>query len=298
MPTRTNKNLSKAVLIFAFLLLTGLALSGCSGITEPDPTIIPIEIQPTETSPAAKVEIFERYSVVGIARGSFLSVYKDPSADSPIVEQIPSFGTDIKPTGEVHLEGNSSWLLIDHKQTAGWVDLEFLAEQHGALPIDLIILGQQVLESLKTAQYSQLIPLIHPESCLRFSPYQYLNTDNRIICPSDLDIYTSSSEPFAWGQYDGTGKPIDLTFSEYHQEFVYDQDYQKPSVVGFNVEVSPGNSINNIQEIYPDGIMIEYHFPGIDPQYGGMDWRSLRLVFIPDNDQWYLVAIIHGEWTI
>ena len=259
---------------------------------------MPIESQPTETSPAEIVEVFERFTVVGIARDSFISVYENPSADSPIVGKIPSFGTDIKPNGQVHQKDNSSWVLIDHKETAGWVDMEYLAEQHGALPADLIILGQQVLESLKTVQYSQLIPFIHPESCLRFSPYQYLNNDNRMICPSDLDINTSSSELFAWGHYDGTGKPIDLIFSEYHQAFVYDQDYHKPSVVGFNVEVSSGNSINNIQEIYPDGIMIEYYFPGIDPRYGGMDWRSLRLVFIPDNDQWYLAAIIHGEWTI
>jgi len=26
-------------------------------------------------------------------------------------------------------------------------------------------------------------------------------------------------------------------------------------------------------------MVVEYHFPGIDPQYGGLDWRSLRLVF-------------------
>lgn len=285
-------------MIFAFLILTGLALPGCLEKMELSPTIVPVEIQPPETSPAVIVELFERYTVVGIARDSFLSIFESPSADSPLVGQIPSFGTNIKPTGEVYQEDFSSWVLINHEDTAGWVDLEFLAEQHGTLPADLIILGQQVLESLKTAQYSQLIPIIHPESCLRFSPYQYLNTDNRMICPSDLDIYTNSSDPFAWGQYDGTGKPIDLTFSNYNQEFIYDQDYHKPSVVGFNVEVSSGNSINNIQEIYPDGIMIEYHFPGFDPQYGGMDWRSLRLVFIPENGQWYLVAIIHGEWTI
>ena len=298
MPTTTNKNLSQALIIFAFFLLTGLVLPGCSGITEPDPTILPIEIQPTETSPALTIELYERYTVVGIAQDSFLNVYENPSADSPIIGKIASFGIDINPTGEVHQEDNSFWVLIDHMETAGWVDLEFLAEQHGTLPADLIILGQQVLASLKTSQYSELIPLIHLDSCLRFSPYQYLNTDNRMICPSDLDIYTSSSDSFLWGRYDGTGKPINLTFSDYHQDFVYDQDYHKPSVVGFNVEVSSGNSINNIQEIYPDGMMIEYHFPGIDPKYGGMDWRSLRLVFISENDQWYLAAIIHGEWTI
>jgi hypothetical protein len=45
-------------------------------------------------------------------------------------------------------------------------------------------------------------------------------------------------------------------------------------------------------------VTIEYYFSGFDPQYGGMDWRSLRLVFIKDSNNWYLAAIVHGEWTI
>ncbi len=113
-----------------------------------------------------------------------------------------------------------------------------------------------------------------------------------------MENLINSEDPSSWGHFDGTGNPINLTFSDYHQQFVYDQDYFKPAVIGFNIEVSTGNAINNIREIFPDGVMIEYHFPGIDPQYGGLDWRSLRLVFIPENGHWYLAAIIHGEWTI
>ena len=43
---------------------------------------------------------------------------------------------------------------------------------------------------------------------------------------------------------------------------------------------------------------MEYHFPGIDPKFEGMDWRSLRLVFEQKNCTWYLVGIIHAQWTI
>ena len=298
MSTKTINKFPKVVIILGFLLLAGSALPGCSGLLEPDPTIAPTENQPTEVISLEIEELFDKYTVVGIAWDSFLSVHEKPSTNSLILGQIPSYGTDILPTGDIYQKGNTTWVFIGHQDTVGWVDLGFLAEQHGALPEDLIIQGQQVLEWLKNDQYTQLIPIIHPEICLRFSPYQYLNTDNRIICPSEFNSYTSSTEPFAWGHYDGTGKPIDLTFIEYHQQFVYDQDYLKPSIVGFNEEVSSGNSLNNIQEIFPDGIMIEYYFPGIDPRYGGMDWRSLRLVFVSENDQWYLTAIIHGEWTI
>ena len=55
--------------------------------------------------------------------------------------------------------------------------------------------------------------------------------------------------------------------------------------------------INNIPDFYPGGMMVEYHFPGIDPEYGGLDWRSLRLVFIPYGEDWFLVGVVHDEWT-
>jgi hypothetical protein len=29
-----------------------------------------------------------------------------------------------------------------------------------------------------------------------------------------------------------------------------------------------------------------------------MDWRSLRMVFMQQDGIWYLVALVHGEWTI
>jgi hypothetical protein len=58
-----------------------------------------------------------------------------------------------------------------------------------------------------------------------------------------------------------------------------------------------GNSIDNSSEFYPEAKIVEYYFSGFDPQYGGMDWRSLRLVFSELNDTWYLVGVIHDEWT-
>ncbi len=59
-----------------------------------------------------------------------------------------------------------------------------------------------------------------------------------------------------------------------------------------------GNSIDNSQEYYPGAMVVEYHFPGFDPQYGGLDWASLRLVFQEFEGRWVLVGIIHDEWTI
>ena len=31
---------------------------------------------------------------------------------------------------------------------------------------------------------------------------------------------------------------------------------------------------------------------------GGMDWRSLWLVFEKLGAEWFLVGVVHGSWTI
>lgn len=168
----------------------------------------------------------------------------------------------------------------------------------GDLPQEIILKGQLTLSALKDYNYELIEELIHPDMCLRFSPYPYMADTNLSFCPEELDDVVNSDNVLNWGNYDGTGEPIRLKFIDYHDKFIYDSDFSSAPIIGLNVEVSSGNSINNIPDIFPDGLMIEYYFPGFDAQYGGMDWKSLRLVFINVDEVWYLAAIIHGEWTI
>ena len=43
---------------------------------------------------------------------------------------------------------------------------------------------------------------------------------------------------------------------------------------------------------------VDFSFPSADPVNDGMDWSSLKLVFQPAETRWYLVGVVHGEWTI
>ncbi len=102
---------------------------------------------------------------------------------------------------------------------------------------------------------------------------------------------------YHWGDYDGSGLPIDLTPGEYYNRFIYDRDFANPEEISYNRIIGQGNTINNTFEMYPEAIIVEYHFSGT-PEYAGMDWRSLRLAFEEKDNIWYLVGIIHDEWTI
>jgi hypothetical protein len=281
-----------------------IMLISCLGpeLTEDD---IPMQSPTLTSSPVSKDEFipeqtptFDLFLVSGISVDENLNLYQDPSFTSEIIGQIPSDGISIQPRSNILIKDEGSFLQVQHNDQIGWVDYAFLAEQHGDATKALAKIGQIVLTAIKNYEYKNLEDLIHPELCLRFSPYSYLSSDNQIICGPEINSVTQSTETQFWGYFDGTGEEINLNFKSYHQRFIYDQDYFQAKVIGFNQEVSSGNSINNIPEFYPDGMMIEYHFPGIDPQYDGLDWRSIRLVFMELDSDWYLVAIIHGEWTI
>jgi hypothetical protein len=143
--------------------------------------------------------------------------------------------------------------------------------------------------------------LVHPVLGVRFSPYATVQAGvggDLVFSADELPGLMADPAVYHWGTYDGSGLPIDATFRAYNDEFVYDVDFARPDVVGFNERVGQGNSIDNIATVYPNGVMVEYHFEGFDPQYAGMDWRSLRLVFEELGGIWYLVGIVHDQWTI
>ncbi len=133
---------------------------------------------------------------------------------------------------------------------------------------------------------------------VRFSPYSFVKSTDRVYTPAQLTNAMSDTTKYQWGAYDGSGKPINLTFSEYFTKFVYSREFNAAPVVTFNQEVGKGNMLNNAFVFYSGAIIVEYHYPGFDPQYGGLDWESLRLVFEYLGGKWYLIGIIHASWTI
>lgn len=156
-----------------------------------------------------------------------------------------------------------------------------------------------VTRSLKEKDVGKLSSYIHPEKGVRFSPYQYVDLGKNIVFKRDeIESAYNDSKTYIWGDYDGKGDPIELNFKDYYQEFVYDQDFLNPQIIGIDTIVSSGNEIDNVEEAYPQGEFIELYFQGFEEKYAGIDWRSLKLVFEKYEKEWFLVGIIHGQWTI
>lgn len=159
-------------------------------------------------------------------------------------------------------------------------------------------LAAQAIQALKDGDMNSLAALVHPTYGLRFSPYGYVQSEHRVFPSDQLKTLLDDPSTYTWGSYDGSGEPIALTFSDYFQRFVWSQDFSQAAQVSFDQRLGMGNTIENSHEFYPGAVVVEYHNPGQDPAFGGMDWQSLRLVFQPDATGWKLVGIIHDEWTI
>ncbi|MGK7394930.1 MAG: hypothetical protein ACNS62_10170 [Candidatus Cyclobacteriaceae bacterium M3_2C_046] len=158
-------------------------------------------------------------------------------------------------------------------------------------------LPEKVLSALAQADFDQLAQYVHPVKGVRFSPYAHVDTAEQVVLqPQQLGNIPDTT--YTWGYEDGSGDPIRMNFHDYYEEYIYDADFQSADSIYYNKELQHGNTINNSFEIYDHHVIAEYFINGQDPQFGGMDWKALRLVFERYQDQWHLVGIIHSQWTI
>lgn len=158
--------------------------------------------------------------------------------------------------------------------------------------------AREVVAVLKARDMNRLMAWAHPEKGVRFTPYGYVNKkEDLVFAAEDLPGAWVNKRLYQWGIHDGSGEPINLGFRDYFEKFVYDVDFATAPKMGWNESVGHGNILDNWKEAYPEGFMVEFHFPGFDPKYGGMDWRSLRLIFERKGTAWFLVGIIHAQWT-
>ncbi len=134
---------------------------------------------------------------------------------------------------------------------------------------------------------------------LIFVPYGYHNSSNVHLTKDSIWYYWGSNEKIKWGLYDGSGEEISLTLKEYFSEFIWDMNFSQADTVMLDDTKGLGNTIDNIKDYLPNARYVEFYIEGKNPDYGGMDWGILRLIYQKvDEEQFKLIAISHGQWTV
>lgn len=155
-----------------------------------------------------------------------------------------------------------------------------------------------IVKHFKNKEYHQLAEYVGPQG-LRFSPYAFIDTSKDVVLNAQqIRNAATSKEIMLWGEFDGSGEPIKMTIEQYFADFVIDADFLKKGEISINEFLQRGNTTNNIREAYPGCKWVEFFIKGENPEYDGMDWKALRLVFRQNEGKAELVGVVHDEWTI
>jgi len=157
--------------------------------------------------------------------------------------------------------------------------------------------NDEVLKALKAKDYTTFASLIHPEKGIRFSMYAFVDTKgDKHFSKADFEKYQPTKTLFTWGAHDGSGDPYKATINEYLGKWVFSKDFTA-SQYSLNKFIGGGNSLNNLQEIYPKDDFTENYIKGTE-KYGEMDWKTVRFVFEEFQGKYYLIAVVNDQWTI
>lgn len=159
--------------------------------------------------------------------------------------------------------------------------------------------SDKLINAISTKDAETISNLTHPVKGVRFTPYTNVSLKNDLVFKKDaIKNFFNDKKVYLWGSYDGSGDEITLTPDKYYEKFIYSAEYKNAEKVGYNKVLSSGNMVENQFEVYDNPIIVEYYFSGFNPDYAGMDWKSLRLVFEQYEGTWYLSGIINNQWTI
>jgi len=158
--------------------------------------------------------------------------------------------------------------------------------------------ASKVLTALKRDDYAGFAALFHPVEGVRFSPYGFVDPTHKKVLGKDFLEAIDKNWTLTWGHFDSSGEAIKMKVKPYIARFIYNADYLNAEKKSFDFFIGQGNTINNLKESYPELHFTEYYFKGVDEKYKGLDWTSLRLVFKKHEGAYYLVAVVHDQWTV
>ncbi|GEL78491.1 hypothetical protein [Tenuibacillus multivorans] len=156
--------------------------------------------------------------------------------------------------------------------------------------------AEEIISHLSNKKMNEIANTVHEEKGLLFSPYININEEAQVFDQTEIQNFLENTDVYQWGVQDGSGFPIEMTPGDYFDEYVYNKDYENADEVLYDEFKQRGNLKNNINEVFPESHIVEFHVKGEENE---MNWDSLNLVF-ESNEQgeWKLVAVVHDQWTV
>jgi hypothetical protein len=185
---------------------------------------------------------------------------------------------------------------------------EFLSDNNDTKDLNLLIdsiardtnfidFTNDLLNLLDNNKLTTFSDHFHPIKGCKFVPYTFISDEHLNFSSQSFQNELSQNKKLHWGMYNGSGEAIDLTIQDYFKQFVYDENFKNNSTeIHINSDLEFSNSLNNILDFFPESDYIELYYEGTK-EHEGMDWSSLLFYIEQFKDTYYLVAVVHNQWT-
>ena len=220
-----------------------------------------------------------------------LEIRAEPAAGAKVLAAIePGSVAELRRL-DARATPGGDWLTVAHGAVSGWANAAFIACPLSAEETKEAVgpLAMRVLQAMRLHDMRTLATAVHPVKGVRFAPYDFLDeAADRHLTAGEIRRAWGSRKVRMWGAYDGSGDPIRLTFAGYFREVRL-----RPRLRGSgraelrHRAAGNGGGTRQFAEESPNAVIAEAHVPGTDPALGGMDWRTLRLLFEEHDGAWY-----------
>lgn len=268
------------------------------------PTLTPLPTKlPTET-PAPTVtpeledvyDLDDTYAVIGVTRDDVLNIRAEPNASAPIVGTLSPVAQDITISAETR-SLTSTWVEVRQGDVVGWVNAAYLARQIGSTNLAIADTALEALIALREQDFERFAKLVHPELGVRFVPQTWIEETNPVFSAEQLPTLLDDPTLYEWGSNFASDEIITMTFRDYYAKHIFPNDYLFADAIGYDSNILLGGMIDNSTEFYADAHFVEYHFDGFNADYGGLDFRTLRIVLAPHDNTYAVVAVVDNTWT-
>jgi Bacterial SH3 domain len=250
-------------------------------------------------------ELFDDvFFVHGVPDDDELNVRAGPGVSNEIITTLAPGATGVRVYDVSASVGRALWRPVQVSGGAGWVNARFLRpvgtqppRQVGTVIADVAAGARDVVTALQSSDFAALAALAHPTRGVTFSPYAFVGEDDPVITRERLATAGTDDTLVLWGHTDGEGAPIESTIAQRIVEIAGSTALTSTDVIGHDVKVGSGNSLDNLTSAFPGDRVVEYHFSGTS-RYGDYDWTSVRLVFDTSGPDPLLVAVVQDTWTI
>lgn len=280
---------------------TVAAIQPSSSSTLPaPPTMTILELaDPTAAATPTTVAEDPVYKVIYVEQGDVLNVRSGPSVENDIVGSLLPEEAGISITGRGQLSSGSTWVPVKSDLTAGWVNGRFLTEFLGEESFCGNSDVERVLDSFRAALESGdgdlLAQAVHPERGVRLR----LNWWNpELLFRGDqLPELFASSQEYQWGIEDGSGEPIEGSFSAIVYPML--QEDLLGSTETACKEILQGGSAGLVQlpQSYPSDTYYSFHRPGTE-EFSGLNWGTWVVGMERWQKAFYISFLVHFDWEI